>query len=62
MAYLEENDHIHCVLGARNCLVSGEDHNITVKVNNIGLRREESRRKQERLSITCVDGLLLRLV
>ena len=42
MAYLEENDHIHCVLGARNCLVSGEDHNITVKVNNIGLRREET--------------------
>ena len=37
MAYLEKNNHIHCVLGARNCLISGEDHNIIVKVNNIGL-------------------------
>ena len=42
MTYLEEKNHIFYVLGACNCLVSGKDHNIIVKVINIGLCREET--------------------
>ena len=42
MAYLEEKNIVHCILGVRNCLVSKESGVVVVKIANIGMSREKN--------------------